>query len=92
MLSDLRQFQRDGRLPAFPDFMQSMCDREDLSPSQKVPLRQRLEVLRHFVAESSTNQRLLDKQVERMVVGTYVCIGIKCGSVTSRASCTDTNK
>ena len=63
MMSDLRQFQREGRLPAFTDFMERMCNREDLSPSQKVPLRQRLEVLRHFVAESDSNQSLLHKQV-----------------------------
>ena len=66
MMSDLRQFQREGRLPAFTDFMERMCNREDLSPSQTVPLRQRLEVLRHFVAESDSNQSLLHKQVRRM--------------------------
>ena len=63
MMSDLRQFQRQNRLPAFSDFMECMINREDLSPSQKVPLRQRLEVLRHFVAESESNKDLLSKQV-----------------------------
>ena len=72
MLSELRQFQRDGRLPAFSDFMERMCDREDLTVAQKVPLRQRLEVLKHFVAESSSNQSLINKQVEYLDGLSYI--------------------
>jgi len=60
ILDLLRQFQRDDELPAFSEFMSALKDprSKQFLNSQSTPLRQRLELLESFVADSDRNKDL----------------------------------
>ena len=58
MLNELRNYQREEKIPSFNTFWSGLKDAVGFSSSQQSPLDQRVDILREFVYDSDKNVQL----------------------------------